>query len=206
MESKIFGYVRVSSRDQNVSRQVDALKKYVASERDIFIDRQSGHTFNREAYQNLKYQLRRGDTVYIKSLDRFGRNKNEIREELAWFQEKGVVMRILDLPTTLVDFGQFGDLQKAIMEMVNNVLLEVLGTFAEQERNFIRERQAEGIRAARAKGIKLGRPSATYPENWEKHYQRWKAKEISATEFMRETRLSRTTFYRLIKKLDTPHG
>jgi DNA invertase Pin-like site-specific DNA recombinase len=145
----------------------------------------------------MVHQLRRGDTVYVKSLDRFGRNKDEIQKEMAQLKEKGVLVRILDLPTTLMDFGQFGDLQKAIMDMVNNVLLEVLGTFAEQERYFIKERQQEGIAAAQRKGTKFGRPATPYPENWEKNYQRWIKKEITAVKFMEESNLSRNTFYKL---------
>ena len=202
MEAKTFAYVRVSSRDQKIARQMDALQQYVQNERDIFIDKQSGHTFERDAYIKMKHHLRSGDTVYIKSLDRFGRNKDEIKKELEWFKEQGIILRILDLPTTLIDLSGYGNMQQAIMEMINNVLIEVLGTIAEQERLTIKERQREGITSAKKNGIKFGRPRVKYPEGWEDYYKRWKAGEIKASQVMRETDLQYATFYNLAKRYE----
>jgi DNA invertase Pin-like site-specific DNA recombinase len=197
---KTFAYIRVSSRDQHTDRQTEAIGKYVSEERDIFIDKQSGYTFERAAYQAMKLQLRPGDTVYMKSLDRFGRNKEEIKRELEWFRQNGVILRILDVPTTMMDFSQFGSLQKAIMEMVNNILIEVLGTFAEQERAFIKERQKEGIAAARKKNVKFGRPRVPFPADWPDYYARWKRGEITAGAFMQALGLKYSTFYALVRR------
>jgi DNA invertase Pin-like site-specific DNA recombinase len=203
MENKTFGYIRVSSREQNIDRQLETIRRYVSNERDIFIDRQSGSSFDREAYQAMKHQTRQGDTVYVKSLDRFGRNKAEIKSELEQLRQKGVIIRILDVPTTMLDFGQFGQLQKAVMDMTNSILIEVLGTFAEQERQMIKERQREGIEAAKKKDVKFGRPQSPFPENWEFCYSRWKRGETSAVSAMRDmNNLARSTFYKLVKKYE----
>ena len=137
--SKTFAYIRVSTTEQNTDRQLDALKQYVSNDRDIFIDKVSGKTFDRPKYQALKATLRYGDTFYIKSLDRLGRNKQAIKEELEHFRKEGIIVRCLDTPTTLMDFGTFGAFQKAIMEMINNILIKVLGTIAEQGRLTIRQ-------------------------------------------------------------------
>jgi DNA invertase Pin-like site-specific DNA recombinase len=197
---KTFAYVRVSSRDQHTDRQIDAVRQYIADERDAFIDKQSGCTFERAAYKAMKLQLRPGDTVYVKSLDRFGRNKDEIKRELEWFRQSGVLLRILDMPTTLMDFSQFGPLQKSIMEMVNNILIEVLGTFAEQERAFIRERQKEGIAAAKKKSVKFGRPRVPIPAEWPDYYARWERGEITAVAFREALGLKYSTFYNLLRR------
>jgi DNA invertase Pin-like site-specific DNA recombinase len=197
---KTFAYVRVSSRDQNTDRQIEAIRQYITDERALFIDKQSGHTFARAAYQSLKFQLRPGDVVYVKSLDRFGRNKSELKKEMEWFQQNGVVLRILDMPTTMMDYTQFGPLQKSIMEMVNNILLEVLATFAEQERVFIKERQKEGIAAAKKKKIKFGRPRVPFPAAWPDYYARWEKGEITAVTFREALGLKYSTFYNLLRR------
>jgi DNA invertase Pin-like site-specific DNA recombinase len=199
---KTFAYIRVSSRDQHTDRQTEAMRPFVSDERAVFTDKQSGHTFARAAYQALKLQLRPGDTVYVKSLDRFGRNKDEMKRELEWFRQSGVTLRILDVPTTMLDFSQFGPLQKAIMEMVNNILIEVLGTFAEQERAFIKERQREGIAAAKKKNVKFGRPLTPFPPAWPDYYARWKQGEVTASGLMQALGLKRSTFYSLLKRFE----
>ncbi len=203
MENKTFAYIRVSTKEQNIERQLEALKPYVKKERDIFIDKTSGQNFNREAYQALKWQLRSGDTVFVKSLDRFGRNKEEIKTELEWFKQNGVIIRILDVPTTMMDFGQFGSLQKSIMEMVDNILIEVLGTFAEQERKMIKERQEEGIKNAKRKGVKFGRPTKEFPQDWANYYSRWKTGGATAVQTMVDLNIPKATFYRMVKEWET---
>ena len=200
-ESKIFGYARVSTKDQNLDRQIDALKKYVPDERDILIEKFTGRSMERPVYQTLRNNmLRGGDTLYVTSLDRLGRDKAAIQDELQYYREIGVFVRILDVPTTLMDFSQYGTLQKAIMDMVNNILIEVLGTMAEQEITIKRKRQREGIDAAKARGKHLGRPRATYPDNWQEVYATWRRKEITAREAMRRMGLKPSTFYKLAKQ------
>ncbi|MBO6253998.1 MAG: recombinase family protein, partial [Bacteroidaceae bacterium] len=140
------------------------------------------------------------DTLYLMSLDRLGRNKLEVKQELENLRATGVNVRILDIPTTMMDFGQYGDMQRSIMEMVNNILIEVLSTMGESERRTIHKRQAEGIAAARARGKHLGRPNVDYPINWISVYKRWQNKEITAVAAMRELDLKKTSFYKLVKR------
>lgn len=139
-------YGRVSSKDQNLARQIEAFKRLGAKDDEIITDKESGKNFEREGYQALKsvMGLRRGDTLVVKELDRLGRNKADITSELQYWKNKGVRVKVIDLPTTMIDIP---DGQEWILEMVNNILIEVLGTIAEQERLKIRSRQAEGIAA-----------------------------------------------------------
>ena len=165
MESRTYYYARVSSKDQNLDRQLAAFKALGASERDIITDKESGKDLDRVGYQALKNAiLRRGDTLVIKSLDRLSRNKADIHNELQYFKDNGIRVKVIDLPTTMMDLPEG---QQWVFEMVNNILIEVLGTIAEQERATIKQRQAEGIAAAKEQGRKLGRPALTFPDNWE---------------------------------------
>ena len=134
------------------------------------------------------------------SLDRLGRNKLEVKQELENLRAAGVNVRILDIPTTMMDFGQYGDMQRGIMDMVNNILIEVLSTIAESERRTIRKRQAEGIAAARARGKHLGRPQIDFPNNWIAVYQRWQDREITAVQAMEELDVKKTSFYNLVRR------
>lgn len=192
---RIYGYARVSSVGQNLDRQILALKQYVPSE-NIVVDRQSGKDLDRPGYQALKgaLGLRTGDTLYVQSLDRLSRNKEDIKQELKWFKENGIVLRILDLPTTMMELAEN---QRWIQEMVSNILIEVLSSLAEQERLTIRKRQREGIEAAKRKGKHLGRPEIREPEGFPETYRRWKSGEITAVFAMQSLGLRRSTFYKL---------
>lgn len=197
METRTFYYARVSSRDQNLDRQLAAFAAMGASERDIITDKESGKDLNRSGYTALKTaMLRPGDTLVVKSLDRLSRNKSDIKNELQFFKDSGIRLKVIDLPTTMMDLPQG---QEWVFEMVNNILIEVLGTIAEQERATIRQRQAEGIAAARAQGKHLGRPKAVKPENWDSVFGEWQAGEITAVEAMKRTGLKRSTFYKMAK-------
>lgn len=195
--ARIFGYARVSSREQNLDRQIMALKQYV-NEENILTDKSSGKDLNRPAYQALKgaLGLREGDTLVITSLDRLSRNKTDIKNELQWFQQKKVRLKILDLPTSLIEVP---DGQQWIIDMIQNILIEVLASIAEQERMTIRKRQQEGIRAAKAKGKHLGRPRVRTPDNFSEVYSSWKREEITAVQAMQELGLSGSTFYRMVR-------
>jgi DNA invertase Pin-like site-specific DNA recombinase len=195
---RTFAYVRVSTKEQNTDRQIDELSKYVEDSNNIIIDKASGKDFNRPNYKALRQLSNTGDTIYIKSLDRLGRNKQAIKEELEYFKDKGVIIRCLNIPTTLMDLSQFGEMQKAIFDMVNNILIEVLGTMAEQERKTTKQRQKEGIQSAKARGKQLGRPKATFPENWKNVYDMWTAGTITAKTAMETMNMKRTTFYKLV--------
>lgn len=140
---KRYFYGRVSTKDQNLARQLESAKSYKNIDR-VFTDKQSGKNFDRDSYQEMKSVVECGDEVVVHALDRLGRNKDAIKEELAWFKEHGVILRILNVPTTLIEYPEG---QEWVMDMVNNILIEVLGAFAEQERENIRKRQEEGIAA-----------------------------------------------------------
>lgn len=201
----IFGYVRVSTKEQNIERQIRALLDYEKSleEDNIYIDKQSGKDFNRDSYLKLKEKLRQGDILIIKELDRLGRNKNMVLDELNYFKDLGVRVKVLDVPTTLMDLDSFGnEVAKAMMDMINNLLIEVLSTIAEQERVKIKQRQAEGIEIAKKQGKYKGRKSVTekdLPKNFPRLYKQWKDTAINATQFTKLLGLkSRTTLYKYI--------
>lgn len=195
---KVYGYARVSTREQNLDRQLKALKDAGVEERDIITDKASGKSLDREGYQILKTRmLRDGDTLVIKSLDRLSRNKLHIKQELEYYRAHHIRVMILDLPTTLHDFPEG---QEWIMEMINSILIEVLPSIAEQERLTTRQRQAEGIAVAKEAGKHLGRPRTSFPPNWGEIYGKWKRGELTAVAAMQQLGLKRSTFYSLVKK------
>ena len=199
-----FGYIRVSTKEQNEERQIEELLKYKIDRKNIFIDKETGKTFQRENYILLKNKLRFGDEIFFHELDRVGRTKKEMKDELQKMTEQGVIVRILDVPTTLMDFSVFGELQKSIMEMVNTILIEVLSTQAETELLKIKKRQAEGIAIAKKQGKYTGRKAKELPKNFPKLYDRWKNKELSATEFCKILEYkSRSTLYLKIKQYES---
>lgn len=203
MEKK-YGYARVSTREQNLDRQIAALREYIPDERDIITDKESGKSMDRPGYQYLRERLlREGDTLVVKSIDRLGRNALQIKEELQRFRRMGVTVQIIDLPTTMTDWP---DEQKLIGEMINNILIEVYSMIAEQERLTIRQRQAEGIAAAKAQGKNLGRRAVQPPEGFGEVVRRWRAGEITAAEAMRQTGVKKTTFYKLVKDGGNNHA
>lgn len=193
--TKTFAYCRVSSTDQNEDRQVEAMLELGINERDIFIDKCSGKNFDRPQYQALKLQLREGDVLVIKSIDRLGRNYKQICEE--WreiVRDIKANIKVVDMPildTTRTD-GLIG-------EVISDIVLQLLGYVAEQERTFIKQRQAEGIKLAKEKGKRLGKPPIQYPDNWQDIYQIWKLGSITAREAMKRLNLKPTSFYKLAK-------
>ena len=198
MENRIYGYARVSSREQNTDRQIETLMKFGVPETNIIVDKASGKDTEREGYQYLKRQiLRQGDTLVIKELDRLSRNKADIKRELETFKDMGVRVKILDIPTTLTDFPTE---QLWVQEMVTAILIEVLGSIAEAERNKIRARQREGIEAAKRRNVRFGRPSAPLPENWRDIMAMVKRGEMRPVDAMRELGVSHSRFYRLYKQ------
>ena len=191
---KEFGYARVSTARQHEDRQVQALLDYGIEERNIVVDKESGKDFNRLGYLSLKEKwLRQGDTLVVKELDRLGRNKAKIREELEWFRAEGIRVKILNVPTTLLDCEG----QDWVLDMVSNILIEVMASVAEEERVKIHRRQEEGIAVAKAKGVVFGRPSIAKPANYEAVMALVDSGQIKAVEAMRELGVKKTTFYKL---------
>lgn len=201
MENKIFGYVRVSSKDQNIDRQVNEMQAIGINERDIFIDKQSGKDFERPKYKMLKSYLREGDIVYIKSLDRFGRNKEQILKEWEYITKKlKADIIVMDMP--ILDTTKYKNVVGPVTgleTLITDIVLQLLSFFAEDERQRIRTRQAEGIAAAKKKGQKFGRPETIYPNEWDKVYTSWKDGEMTAVETFKKLGLSKSTFYKLVK-------
>ena len=191
---KEFGYARVSTAHQREDRQIQALLDYGIEERNIVVDKESGKDFNRLGYLSLKEKwLRQGDTLVVKELDRLGRNKAKIREELEWFRAEGIRVKILNVPTTLLDCEG----QDWVLDMVSNILIEVMASVAEEERVKIHRRQEEGIAVAKAKGVVFGRPSIAKPANYEAVMALVDSGQIKAVEAMRELGVKKTTFYKL---------
>lgn len=199
MDNRIYGYARVSTTRQNEDRQLEALTKFGVSVQNIIIDKASGKDTEREGYQYLKRQiLRKGDTLVIKELDRLSRNKSDIKHELEHFKDMGVRVKILDIPTTLTDFP---DEQMWILDMINSILIEVLGAIAENERNKIRSRQREGIEAAKKKNVRFVRPSKPLPDNWREVLAEVRCGNKKPVEAMRELGISKSCYYRLYNKI-----
>lgn len=199
-QSISFGYMRVSSKDQNLDRQLEALKPYVTSERYIFQDKASGKDMERKGFQDMFDRITAGDTLYIKSIDRLGRNKDQIKDYLKKFKDKGVRVKILDLPTTMQDMPEENEW---VVDMMNNIIIEVYTSMAEKEREDIRQRQKEGIAAAKSKGKYLGRPMVELPKEWVKLYKEWKAGEITAVAFMNLVDMKKATFYNKVKQYES---
>ena len=178
----IYGYVRVSSRNQNEDRQLIALGEVGVSDRNIYVDKQSGKDFNRPQYKKLIRKMKKDDLLYIKSIDRLGRNYNEIMQQWRVLtKEKGIDIAVLDMP--LLDTRRGKDLMGTFL---SDIVLQVLSFVAENERTNIRQRQAEGIAAAKAKGIRFGRPPQPLPANFHSVFRKWKQGQISGTAAAKE--------------------
>lgn len=208
MEKRTLAYIRVSSKDQNEARQLSEMQELGIGEKNIYIDKVSGKNFDRPEYSLLKRHLRKGDLLIIKSIDRFGRNSIEIKKE--WEEiTKEIEADIKVLDMTLLDTTQYRD--KGIdVHFIADLVLQVLSFVAEKERNNINQRQKEGIAIAKAQGKHLGRPKLTLnsldktqKEKLKANYPKWKeSKEITAVEFMKELKLKKNSFYKIIKEYE----
>lgn len=193
---KVYGYMRVSTREQNEDRQLIALNEMQVPKKNIYIDRQSGKDFHRPMYQKMRKKLNQGDLLYIKSIDRLGRNYSEILEQWRILtKENKVEIAVLDMP--LLDTRRGKDLMGTFL---SDIVLQVLSFVAENERENIRQRQREGIEAAKQRGVQFGRPKKPIPENFGQVCNKWLIKEISGTEAAKQCNLAVTTFYRRARK------
>ena len=193
---KIYGYIRVSSTDQNTARQFAALEKLKIPKKNLFEDKQSGKDFNRPAYRNLLRKLKEGDLLYIKSIDRLGRNYEEIQEQWRVLtKEKKVDIVVLDM--SLLDTRNGKDL---LGTFISDVVLQKLSFVAQNESENIRIRQAEGIAAAKANGVKFGRPELPLPDNFHEMHQAWRKKEITLNKAAENCGMPVSTFYKKAMK------
>ena len=189
---ELYGYCRISCTDQNESRQILAMNELQIPPKNIFVDKQSGKDFDRPAYQKLIKTLQSGDLLYIKSIDRLGRNYAGIQNQWRILtKEMGVGIVVIDL--SLLDTRRDKDL---IGTLISDIILSLLSFFAQSERETIRQRQAEGIAAARLKGVKFGRPIKPAPANFTKLINQWRNKQLSTNEILKACKMSYTTFYR----------
>ena len=192
-----YGYIRVSTREQNEARQKLALRAFGIPEQNIYLDKQSGKDFDRPQYQKLLRKLKKDDLLYIKSIDRLGRNYAEILEQWRLLtQIKGADIVVLDMP--LLDTRRGKDLMGTFL---SDIVLQVLSFVAENERTNIRQRQAEGIAAAKAQGVRFGRPPLVQPKEFPAVHQAWLKKEISAREAARRLSVTHKTFLRWVHEL-----
>ncbi|MBP5717743.1 MAG: recombinase family protein [Abditibacteriota bacterium] len=189
-ETSVYGYIRVSTREQNEDRQLIAMQSLNIPEKNIFMDKQSGKDFERPQYKKMVRRLKKDDLLYIKSIDRLGRNYEEIQEQWRVLtKDKGVDIVVLDMP--LLDTRRGKDLMGTFL---SDIVLQVLSFVAENERTNIRQRQAEGIAAAKARGVRFGRPPSPLPENYHSVYQRWRAGKITGLEAAKECGMPMSTF------------
>lgn len=194
---KKYGYVRVSSKDQNVDRQVEALKKFGIDVEDMFIDKQSGKDFNREAYKSLIEQINEGDELYVKSVDRLGRDYEEIINQWRYLTKvKNADIIVTDFPLLDTRTKINGLTAKFIADMV----LQVMSYVAQTERENIKQRQAEGIRIAKEKGVVFGRPRSKMPNNFKEIFLLYKENEISKREGAKLCNTNHNTFSRWIER------
>jgi DNA invertase Pin-like site-specific DNA recombinase len=192
----IYGYIRVSSVDQNENRQLDSMKELEVPEANIYIDKQSGKDFNRQAYKNLVERLQSGDLLYIPSLDRLGRNYEEIQNQWRILtKEQDIDIVVLDTP--LLDTRTGKDL---LGTFISDLMLQVLSFVAQNERESIRKRQAEGIAAARARGVRLGRPVIKLPDNFAVLVRRWERGKLPMARVLEQTGLKQSTFYNRLRE------
>ena len=198
ISTNIYGYIRVSTRDQNEDRQLLAMRELAILERNIFTDKQSGKDFERPQYKRLVKKLRPDDLLYIKSIDRLGRSYGEILEQWRILtREKGIDIVVLDMP--LLDTRRGKDLMGTFL---SDIVLQVLSFVAENERTNIRQRQAEGIAAAKARGVKFGRPPSPLPENFYRVHRDWRGKKLTLQQAANACAMPVSTFYAKAVRLE----
>jgi DNA invertase Pin-like site-specific DNA recombinase len=203
----IYFYARVSTKEQNLARQLESARAYKDEIDEIFCDKVSGKSFKRPEYERMKNTVVKGDEIVVKELDRLGRNKELIKEELKWFKEQGVFVRVLDLPTTLMEFPTG---QEWVFEMVNNILIEVLSAMAEQEKEKTNRRIKEGIaampvvdgkRVSTKTGNCMGRSEKITDSEFQKILKKQKDSHMTVTECCRELGISRTAWYKRVAEV-----
>ena len=196
-----YGYARISTGKQKTDRQIDILEKYNLDR--IYADVVTGSKFDRPEYQKLTEEiLREGDELFVKEVDRLGRNKRETLEELRKLKQKGVIIRILEIPSTLTVLNNETEQNKLMLEMINNMLIEMYTTFAQVELEKIRTRTKEALAAKKNRGETLGRPRVELPKNFKKVYRQYKNRDITAVQAMKLLDLKKTTFYKLVKEYE----
>jgi len=198
----IYGYVRVSSTDQNEDRQIIAMRENNVPEKNIFIDKQSGKDFERPQYKKMLKKLRAGDLLYILSIDRLGRNYEEIQRQWRYLtKEIGIDICVIDMP--ILDTRPYKDL---LGTFISDLFLAVLSFVAENERDNIKKRQAQGIAAAKARGVKFGRPEKQLPADFPSLITKWEKKQMPLQDVLQRCGISESSFYRRLREYRLTHG
>ena len=196
LSGTVYGYIRVSTREQNEDRQRIAMEEAGVPERNVYMDKQSGKDFNRPQYRKLLRKLKKDDLLYIKSIDRLGRNYEEILQQWRYLtKDKGIDIVVLDMP--LLDTRRGKDLMGTFL---SDIVLQVLSFVAENERTNIRQRQAEGIAAAKARGVRFGRPEKEIPADFGEIVAAWEQKQLPISEALTRCDMSEATFYRRLRE------
>ena len=205
---KEVAYGRVSTKDQNLQRQLDAFYKIGIDEKHIYVDKKSGENLERVGYKYMKQALEEGDTLVITSLDRLGRNQNDIKDEWEYFRRNKINVRVLDMPALNIEYKD-DKTMSSIYTMISNIVFELMSWQAEEERKKIKQRQREGIDSAKAQGKHLGRPNINYEslsdeqkEIIKEEYQLWVDKKIKGVTFREKLGLKTNTFYKIMKEYE----
>jgi len=195
---KTYAYIRVSSLDQNESRQLRAIQNLKIPKSQVYIDKQSGKDFNRRNYQKMIRRLRKGDLLYVLSIDRLGRNYKEIQNQWRYLtSELGIDICVIDMP--LLDTRRYKDL---LGTFIADIVLQILSFVAESERDNIKKRQSQGIIEAKAKGIRFGRPESEMPKNFDRLVKRWRDRQIPLAYLLKACSISRSTFFRRVREMN----
>lgn len=196
MSGTVYGYIRVSTKEQNEDRQRISMEEAGVPERNVYMDKQSGKDFNRPQYRKQLRKLKKDDLLYIKSIDRLGRNYEEILQQWRYLtKDKGIDIVVLDMP--LLDTRRGKDLMGTFL---SDIVLQVLSFVAENERTNIRQRQAEGIAAAKARGVRFGRPEKEIPADFGEIVAAWEQKQLPISEALTRCDMSEATFYRRLRE------
>ena len=192
-------YVRVSSKDQNESRQLDAIKNLNIDPRDVYVDKASGKDSDRPEWNSLKRSIRSGDVLFIKSIDRLGRNKTSILDQWKFLMEQGIQIVVLDMP--ILDTRKYKEL-KGVGQLITDLVLQILAWLAEEERINIKQRQREGIESAKLRNVKFGRPRIKITDNFKNTYKQWKNGDFTAKKAMEMLDIKPNSFYRRVAELE----
>ncbi|WP_043976918.1 recombinase family protein [Priestia megaterium] len=194
-----FGYIRIFKKEKNFDTQIETLKLYVIDEKNIYSDKASVRHIEREGFQNLLRVIRKGDTLYLNSVDHLGRTKQQIGDYLKQLDERGVRVKIIDLSSTIKSSVEN---EEKVLEIINSVVIKIYTLMAQQQKETMKQRQLEGIATARAKGIHIGRPVLELPNEWDEIYKEWKGGKVKTKTFIDKMNMKKSTFYKKMKEYE----
>ncbi|MCE4092776.1 recombinase family protein [Priestia aryabhattai] len=194
-----FGYIRIFKKEKNFDTQIENLKLYVIDEKNIYSDKASVRHIEREGFQNLLRVIRKGDTLYLNSVDHLGRTKQQIGDYLKQLDERGVRVKIISLSSTIKSSVES---EEKVLEIINSVIIKIYTLMAQQQKETMKQRQLEGIAAAKAKGIHIGRPVLELPNEWGEIYKEWKGGKVKTKTFIDKMNMKKSTFYKKVKEYE----